>query len=174
MSQYVFIDEMGSNLGMTRLYGRAAPGQRVYDEVPGDRGGNVSTIGALGLEGMRTGLSVPGSSDSDTMLFFVEELLVPTLKRGDIVVMDNNPTHKLEEIEDAIDAAGAWVLFLPTYSPDLNPIEHCWSKVKSLLRSLKPRTLDDLLAALAAAFSSITTLDILGWFRHCGYRVAST
>lgn len=174
MSQYVFIDEMGSNLGMTRLYGRAAPGQRVYDEVPGDRGGNVSTIGALGLEGMRTGLSVPGSSDSDTMLFFVEELLVPTLKRGDIVVMDNNPTHKLEEIEDAIDAAGAWVLFLPTYSPDLNPIEHCWSKVKSLLRSLKPRTWDDLLAALAAAFSSITTLDILGWFRHCGYRVAST
>lgn len=174
MSQYVFIDEMGSNLGMTRLYGRAAPGQRVYDEVPGDRGGNVSTIGALGLEGMRTGLSVPGSSDSDTMLFFVEELLVPTLKRGDIVVMDTNPTHKLEEIEDAIDAAGAWVLFLPTYSPDLNPIEHCWSKVKSLLRSLKPRTWDDLLAALAAAFSSITTLDILGWFRHCGYRVAST
>lgn len=174
MSQYVFIDEMGSNLGMTRLYGRAAPGQRVYDEVPGDRGGNVSTIGALGLEGMRTGLSGPGSSDSDTMLFFVEELLVPTLKRGDIVVMDTNPTHKLEEIEDAIDAAGAWVLFLPTYSPDLNPIEHCWSKVKSLLRSLKPRTWDDLLAALAAAFSSITTLDILGWFRHCGYRVAST
>jgi transposase len=174
VSKYVFIDEMGSNLGMTRLYGRAAPGQRVYDEVPGDRGGNVSTIGALGLEGMRPGLSVPGPIDSDTMLFFVEELLVPTLKRGDIIVMDNNPTHKLDEIEDAIEAAGAWVLFLPTYSPDFNPIENCWSKVKSLLRSLKPRTLDDLLAALAAAFSSITTLDILGWFRHCGYRVAST
>jgi transposase len=174
VSKYVFIDEMGSNLGMTRLYGRAAPGQRVYDEVPGDRGGNVSTIGALGLEGMRTGLSVPGPIDSDTMLFFVEELLVPTLKRGDIIVMDNNPTHKLDEIEDAIEAAGAWVLFLPTYSPDFNPIENCWSKVKSLLRSLKPRTLDDLLAALAAAFSSITTLDIRGWFRHCGYRVAST
>jgi transposase len=174
VSKYVFIDEMGSNLGMTRLYGRATPGQRVYDEVPGDRGGNVSTIGALGLEGMRTGLSVPGPIDSDTMLFFVEELLVPTLKRGDIIVMDNNPTHKLDEIEDAIEAAGAWVLFLPTYSPDFNPIENCWSKVKSLLRSLKPRTLDDLLAALASAFSSITTLDILGWFRHCGYRVAST
>ena len=174
MGKYVFIDEMGSHLGLTRLYGRAAPGQRVYDEVPGDRGGNVSTIGALGLEGMRTGLSVPGSIDSDTMLFFVEELLVPTLKRGDIIVMDNNPTHKLDEIEDAIEAAGAGVLFLPAYSPDLNPIENCWSKVKSLLRSLKPRTLDDLLAALATAFSSITTLDILGWFRHCGYRVAST
>ena len=94
---------------------------------------------------MRTGLSVPGPIDGETMLFFVEELLVPTLKRGDIVLMDNNPIHKLDEIEDAIEAAGAWVLFLPTYSPDLNPIEHCWSKVKAFLRSLKPRTLPDLL-----------------------------
>ena len=160
---------MGSHLGLTRVYGRAAPGQRVLDQVPGDHGGNVSTIGAIGLEGIRTGLSVPGAIDGDTMLFFVEELLVPTLKRGDIVVMDNNPIHKLDEIEDAIEAVGAWVLFLPPYSPDLNPIETCWAKVKSLLRSLKPRTLPDLLAALVAAFSSITQGDILGWFRHCGY-----
>jgi transposase len=174
VGKYIFIDEMGSNLGLTRLYGRAAPGQRVYDQVPGDRGGNVSTIGALGLEGMRTGLSVPGAIDGETMLFFVEELLVPTLHRGDIVLMDNNPIHKLEDIEDAIEAAGAWVLFLPTYSPDLNPIENCWSKVKALLRSLKPRTLPDLLEALTAAFASITVLDILGWFRHCGYQVAPT
>ena len=165
---------MGSNLGLTRLYGRAAPGQRVREQVPGDRGGNVSTIGALGLEGIRTGLSVPGAIDGETMLFFVEELLVPTLKRGEIVLMDNNPIHKLDEIEDAIEAAGAWVLFLPTYSPDLNPIENCWAKVKSLLRSLKPRTLPDLLDALADAFASITPHDILGWFRHCGYQVAST
>lgn len=174
MGHYVFIDEMGSHLGVTRLYGRAAPGQRVHDSVPGDRGGNVSTIGALGLDGIRTGLSVPGPIDGETMLFFVEELLVPTLKRGDIVVMDNNPIHKLDEIEEAIEAAGAWVLFLPTYSPDLNPIEHCWSKVKSILRSLKPRTLPDLLDALAHAFASITPPDILNWFRYCGYRVAPT
>jgi len=108
------------------------------------------------------------------MLFFVEELLVPTLKRGDIVLMDNNPIHKLDDIEDAIEAVGAWVLFLPTYSPDLNPIEHCWSKVKSRLRSFKPRTLPALLDALVKAFSSISVQDILGWFRHCGYRVAPT
>lgn len=165
---------MGSHLGLTRLYGRATPGQRVLDTVPGDRGGNVSTIGAMGLEGMRTGLSVPGPIDGETMLFFVEELLVPTLNRGDIVFMDNNPIHKLDEIEDAIEAVGAWVLFLPTYSPDLSPIENCWSKVKALLRSLKPRTLEDLLAALADAFASITLHDSLSWFRHCGYRVAST
>ena len=172
MSKYIFIDEMGSHLGLTRLYGRAAPGQRVHDRVPGDRGGNVSTIGAIGLDGIRTGLSVPGAIDGETMLFFVEELLVPTLKRGDIVVMDNNSIHKLEDIEDAIEAAGAWVLFLPPYSPDLNPIEHGWAKVKSLLRTLKPRTLPDLFEALGDAFASITRHDILGWFRHCGYQVA--
>lgn len=165
---------MGSHLGLTRLYGRAAPGQRVYDEVPGDRGGNVSTIGALGLNGIRTGLSVPGPIDGDTMLFFVEELLVPTLKRGDIVVMDNNPIHKLDEIEDAIEAVGAWVLFLPTYSPDLNPIEHCWSKVKTRLRALKPRTQEAVLTALVDAFATVTAQDVRGWFRHCGYRVAPT
>jgi transposase len=117
---------------------------------------------------------VPGAIDGETMSFFVEELLVPTLKRGEIVVMDNNPIHKLDDIEDAIEAAGAWVLLLPTYSPDLNPIEQCWSKMKSLLRSLKPRSLQDLLDALVKAFSSITRQDIRGWFQHCGYRVAST
>src|SRR5262249_15323793 len=132
------------------------------------------TLGALGLEGIRTGLSVPGAIDGETMLFFVEELLVPTLKRGDIVVMDNNAIHKLDEIEEAIEAAGAWVLFLPPYSPDLNPIELCWAKVKARLRSLKPRTLPTLLDALGYAFSSITQPDIRHWFQQCGYQVAST
>jgi transposase len=165
---------MGSNLGLTRLYGRAAPGHRVLDRVPGDRGGNVSTIGALGLEGIRTGLSVPGAIEGETRLFFIEDLLVPTLKRGDIVGMDNNAIHKLDELEDAMEAAGAGVLFLPTYSPDLNPIELWWSKVKARLRSLKPRTLPDLFDALVQAFSSITQHDILHWFQHGGYQVAST
>jgi transposase len=168
----IFIDEMGSHLGLTRVYGRAEPGRRVLDPVPGDRGSNGSTIGAIGVEGLRTGLSVAGAIDGETMLFFVEELLVPTLKRGAIVVMANNPIHKLEELEAAIAAAGAWVLFLPTSSPDLKPIESCWSKVKSRLRSLKPRTFPALLAALVATCSSIARGDILGWFRQCGYQVA--
>src|SRR5262249_22107353 len=120
-SHYIFIDDMGSTLGLTRHYGRAEPGQRVCDQVPGDRGGNGSTIGAMGLDGIHTGLSVPGAIDGETRLVFVEELLVPTRKRGDIVVRDNNPIHKLDDIEDAIEAVGAWVLFLPTSSPDLNP-----------------------------------------------------
>jgi transposase len=117
---------------------------------------------------------VPGPIAGDTMLFFVEELLVPTLKRGDIGVMDNNPIHKLDEIEDAIEAVGAWVLFLPPYAPALNPSEHGWSTVKTRLRALKPRTLPDLLDALVTAFASITKADIRGWVQHCGYRVAPT
>jgi transposase len=165
---------MGSHLAMTRLYGRAAPGERVFDKVPSDHKGNISTIGAIDLTGIRTGLSVPGAIDGETMVFFVEEMLAPTLKRGDVVFLDNCQIHKVEEIEEAIEARGAWAVFLPTYSPDLNPIENCWSKVKGILRSLKPRTLEDLLDALVEAFSSITVQDILGWFRHCGYQGART
>lgn len=170
----IFIDEMGSHLGLTRPYGRADPGQRVCAQVPGDRGGNGSTLGAIGREGIRTGLRVPGASDGEARRFFVEELLVPTLKRGDIVVRDNTPSPKLDDIEDALAAVGAGGLFLPTSSPDLNPSEHSCSKVKSRLRSLKPRSLPDFLDALVEAFSSITQQDIRGWFRHCGYRVAPT
>ena len=118
---------------------------------------------------MRTGLSVSGAIDGETMLFFVEELLAPTLKRGEIVVLDNCSIHKQEEIEEAIEAVGAWVLFLPPYAPDLNPMENCWSKVKACLRALKPRTFDALQEALVEAFAAITAQDIRGWFGHCGY-----
>lgn len=172
--KYVFIDEMGANLGLTRLYGRAVPGTRVREQVPAERGGNVSTIGAIALDGIRTGLSVPGAIDGETMLFFVEELLLPTLHRGEIVLMDNCSIHKLDEIEEVLEAAGVSLLFLPTYSPDLNPIENCWSKVKARLRALKPRPLPDLLDGLGTAFASISTQDIRGWVRHSGYRVAPT
>jgi len=173
-SQCVFVDEMGAHLAMTGLYARAAPGARVVDEIPSDHKGNFSTIGAVGLPGLRTALSVPGAIDSETMIFFVEEMLAPTLQAGDIVFFDNCQIHKADEIEEAIEARGAWALFLPPYSPDFNPIENCWSKIKSILRSLKPRTLEELLDALVEAFSSITRQDIQGWFRHCGYRGART
>jgi transposase len=103
------------------------------------------------------------------MLFLVEEMLVPTLQRGEIVVLDKGSIHKQEELEEVIEAVGAWVLFLPPSSPDLNPIENCWSKVKAILRALKPRTLDALQTALVEAFAAITALDIRGWCGHCGY-----
>ena len=156
----IFLDEMGSHLALTRRYGRAAPGERVHDAVPGDQGGNVSTIGAIDWKGIRTGLSVPGAIDGETMVFFVEELLAPTLKRGDVVFLDNCPIHKLDEIEDLVDARGAGVVFLPAYSPDL--------------RALKPRTPADLLEALVDAFATVTGHDLRGWFQHCGYQVAFT
>jgi DDE superfamily endonuclease len=91
-----------------RIYGRAEPGERVFDKVPGDHGKNVSTIGAIGLDGIRTCLSVEGAIDGETMLFFVEDMLAPTLKRGEIVFMDNCSIHKMEEVEEAIEARGAW------------------------------------------------------------------
>lgn len=163
---------MGSNLSFTRLYGRAEPGQRVIEKVPGKKGENVSTIAALGIDGLRTGLSVKGAIDGETMIYFVEQMLAPTLKAGEIVFMDNCPTHKMDEVEEAIEGRGARVMFLPAYSPDLNPIENCWSKVKAILRSLKPRSFEELLDALVEAFSRVTVQDILGWFAHCGYRVA--
>jgi transposase len=174
LRQGLLVDELGSHVALTRRYGRAAPGVRVQDAVPGDRGGNVSTIGAIDLTGVRTGLSVPGALEGETMVFFVEELLAPTRNRGDLVFMDNCPIHKRAASDDLIEARGAGVVFLPPYSPDLHPIEHCWSKVQARLRSLKPRTPDDLLQALVDAFATVTVNDIRGWFRHCGYHVAFT
>ena len=137
--QFLFIDELGSNLGLTRRYGRAEPGKRVLDQVPGERGGTVSTLGALGLDGICTGVSVPGAIEGDTLLFFGEELLVPTLKRDDRVFMDNTPSHKRDDLEDALEGVGAWGLFLPTYSPELNPSETCGSKVHSPASALSSR-----------------------------------
>jgi transposase len=137
--------------------------------VPGDRGGNVSTMGALGWDGTRTGLRVPGAIDGETRLFLVEELSVPTLQRGDIVVLENTPIHKRADSEDASEAAGAGVLVFPPSSPDLNPSENCRAKVKTRWRALKPRSLPDLLEALGEAFSSITRQALLGGVRHYGY-----
>jgi transposase len=121
-----------------------------------------------------TGLSVEGSVDGDTMLYFVEEMLAPKLKPEQVIFMDNLAAHKQDEIEDVVEAKGAFVIFLPPYSPDLNPIENCWSKIKTILRSLKPRTFDELLDALTEAFKSVTINDIIGWFTHCGYQAAPT
>jgi transposase len=163
---------MGSHLSFTRLYGRAEAGKRVVDKVPSERGQNISTIAAIGIDGIRTGLSVAGAIDGQTLLYFVEEMLAPRLKAGEIVFMDNCPIHKMEEIEEVIEGRGAWLMYLPSYSPDLNPIENCWSKVKAKLRTLKARTPDKLLDGLVEAFSSVTVQDIVGWFGHCGYQVA--
>lgn len=171
--QLLFVDEMGSNISLARRYGRAAPGQRVEAHVPAARGENLSTIGALALDGMRAVMSIPGAVDGEVYQVFVQRVLVPRLHVGDIVFMDNVPTHKMGIIEAAITAVGARVEFLPPYSPDLSPIENLWSKVKAILRTIGARTMRALLAALKKALGAVTQDDILGWFKHCGYQVTS-
>ncbi len=122
---------------------------------------------------MRAAVSLPGPVDGETFLFFVQQVLSPTLSPGEIVLMDNIPTHKVEGVQEALEAVGARVEYLPPYSPDLSPIENFWSKVKTCLRRIGARTLADLLAALQQAFATVTLENILGWFTHCGYKVAS-
>jgi len=122
---------------------------------------------------MRTGLSVPGAIDGATMELLVEALLASTLKRGDLGLMENCSIQRHEELEDLLNARGAGVVFRPPYAPDLTPIELDWAKVNVRLRTLKSRTQDALLEALVDAFATITEQDIRGWFRHCGYPVAS-
>lgn len=172
MNQFVFVDEMGSNISLARLYGRAEPGERVVDKVPAARGENLSTIGALALDGVRAALSIPGAVDGEVYVAFVQQMLVPRLRAGEIVFMDNVPTHKMGAVEEAIRAVGARVEFLPPYSPDLSPIENAFSKIKAILRAIGARTVRALMAALKKAFAAITLEDILGWFMHCGYHVA--
>lgn len=166
-----FIDEIGMHLGLTRLYGRAAPGERVVEATPGYSGPHYTAVAALTLRGVRAPFLLEGSLDGPAFQAYVEHVLAPTLRRGDIVVLDNLAPHKHAVIRTLIEARGAQVTFLPPYSPDLNPIEQCWSKVKAWLRKVKARTYDDLLVALAQALRAVSRQDAAAWFAHCGYPV---
>lgn len=172
MTDFVFVDEMGINLALAREYGRAAPGERVVDTRPSARGHNVSVLGALGLDSLRAAMSVPGAVDGDAYLVFIQQVLAPRLRPGNIVFMDNIPTHKMSAVANALAAVGARPQFLPAYSPDFSPLENCWAKVKTRLRTAGARTQRALDWALSDALTSITTDDIKGWFAHCGYRDA--
>lgn len=165
------MDESGSNLALTRLYGRAAPGERVAEGVPQNYGENVTMLAAIGLGGLQAPMTVNGAVDGAVFLAYVREVLCPTLSAGDIVVMDNLKAHKVAGVAEAIEAAGARVEYLPPYSPDMNPIEKCWSKVKTYLRKAKARTREALEAALKQALLTITEADARAWFAHCGYPV---
>lgn len=166
----MFIDETGMHLGFTRLSGRSPAGERLYDaEAPGNSGQNISLIGGMSMDGLIASFSVVGSVNTDVFLFYVQEILIPQLWVGAIVVMDNLPVHHADVIREAIEAAGAKLFFLPPYSPDLSPIELCWSKIKQLLRSAKARTREALDLALSKIINEcISSDDALGWFNHCG------
>ena len=168
-----FIDESGNNLALTRLYGRAAPGERINEGVPRNRGENVTMLAAIGLGGVSAPMTVNGAVDGEVFLAYVREVLSPTLSEGDIVVMDNLSAHTVAGVREAIEAKGARLEYLPPYSPDYNPIEKCWSKLKTYLRRVKARTREALEAALKEALLTITEADARAWFAHCGYQVHS-
>lgn len=154
---------------MTRIYGRAASHERVVEAVPDTRFHRTTILSSVRLDGSTVPFVFEGALNGDIFKIYIEKLLVPSLKSGDIVIMDNLSSHKVSGIVEAIETAGASVMFLPPYSPDLNPIELMWSKIKAIPRKLKVRSKDILDDAIAFAFSCVSTSDISGWFKHDGY-----
>jgi len=171
VSRLKFIDESGIHLGLTRLYGRAAPGERVVEGTPGHSGAHYTLVAALGLNGLTAPWMLEGAMNGECFKVYVEQVLSPTLQAGDLVVIDNLSAHKVAGIEAPLQARRAQLIYLPPYSPDLNPIEQCWSKIKAALRTAKARTCAALVAALAAAFASVSLDDALAWFASCGYTI---
>jgi transposase len=143
----------------------------VAEGVPQNYGENVTMLAALGTGGLQAPMTVGGAVDGLVFLSYVREVLAPTLTEGDIVVMDNLRAHKVAGVREAVEAGGARLEYLPPYSPDFNPIEKCWSKVKTFLRKVKARTREALEAALKEALLTITEADARAWFVHCGYPV---
>ncbi len=154
---------------MTRTHARAPIGQRVKVTEPFNRGTNLSVISAMGLRAVCAPMMIEGAVNSEVFALYVEHLLVPCLSPGKIVLLDNVKFHYSPKAMELIEATGATVLHIPAYSPDLNPIEECISKIKAILRSFKARTKRKLYNALAKALALVTKDDIRGWFKHCGY-----
>jgi transposase len=165
----VFIDETGVNLMMVRLYARALKGERATGERPHKQGSNVTLIGAMSLNGMVAALSLDGGINGDVFKYFIEYILVPNLWVGACVVMDNLSAHRVDGIRELIEAAGAKLVYLSPYSPDFNPIENCWSKVKEFLRSVAARSREALDEAMTDALNAVTLKDIKGWFTYRCY-----
>ena len=159
---------------MTRLYGRAIGGKRLFDSTPYGHWCRTTVISAIRIDGTTISMSIEGSTDSDVFRTYISEMLCKALHAGDIVIMDNLTSHKVSGIEESIKAVKAELKYLPPYSPDLNPIEKMWSKIKAILRKLKARTEDTLFEALADALNSITMSDAIGWFESCGYVYTQT
>lgn len=168
-SRLVFLDESGVNIGMTRLYGRALKHERVIDSVPDVRFHRTTILSSMRLDGTIVPCVFEDALNGELFRKYIREFLAPTLRPGDIVVMDNLSSHKVVGIVEAIEAVGASVLFLPPYSPDFNPIELMWSKMKAVLRKLKIRAVALLDDAIAFALDTVSTSDISGWFNHDGY-----
>jgi transposase len=156
---------------MTRLYARCQGGGRIHESAPEGHWKVLTTLGAMSLEGMVATMTVEAATDGDIFEAFLEQVLCPKLKPGDVVVMDNLNVHKMDRVRELIESAHARLLYLPPYSPDLNPIEKAWSKFKQFLRSAKARTAEALDQAVTEALNTITAENAKAWFRHCGYGI---
>jgi len=167
----VFVDESGVTTEMTRRYGRAPRGQRVREAAPAGHWSTLTVLGAMSCPGLLATMTVESSTDGDVFLAYLEQVLCPRLQPGQVVVMDNLSAHKVEGVRQRIEATGAELLYLPSYSPDFNPIEPCWGKIKQCLRAWKARTVERLEEALTEAIASISPQNALAWFHHCGYGI---
>jgi transposase len=165
----VFIDETGASTKMARLHGRAPRGQRLRASVPHGHWKTTTFVGALRLSGMTAPMVLDGPMDGAWFLAYVEQVLIPTLSPGDVVILDNLPAHKGAAVRAAIEAAGASLLFLPPYSPDFNPIENAFSKFKAYLRKAAARTVDQLWSAIADAIDAYTPQECANYFTAAGY-----
>jgi transposase len=165
----ICVDETGSHIDLARAYAWAPRGQRAYAAKPRNRGQALTLMGALGVNGLVATMTVAGGTDGEVFHSYGEQGLAPQLRPGNVVIMDNLKAHKVPGIREAIEAAHAPLRYLPAYSPDLSPIELCWSKVKAILRTRAARTREALELAWTAALASITTYDARHWFAHCGY-----
>jgi transposase len=166
----VFVDEMGTNVSLSPIYGWSRKGERAYCSVPRNRGKNTTVLASMSVEGMGPSLAVEDATNANVFETYVERVLAPTLREGQVVIMDNLSAHKGERIRELIEGRGCELLYLPSYSPDLNPIEEAFSKIKNLLRKAEARSREALLEAIGTAISAISAQDARGFFEHCGYR----
>lgn len=165
----IFLDESGVTTEMTRRYGRALRGERVREGTPAGHWQTLTVLGAIRSSGWLATMTIEAATDGDVFRAYLEQVLCPRLRPGDVVVMDNLAAHKVDGVRARIEAAGAKLRYLPPYSPDFNPIEKCWSQVKQRLRALKARSLLTLEQGLTEALAVVTPQNIQAYFRHCGY-----
>jgi transposase len=168
----VFVDEMGSNITLAPLYAYAPKGERAYSKVPRNRGKNITLLASMTFDkGMGECMVIEGSTTAALFESYVENFLVPMLKEGQVVILDNLKAHKGDRVRQLIEGRGCELVFLPAYSPDLNPIEEAFSKIKGILREVGARTEEALLEAIAEAISMVKAQDAKGFFEHCGYHL---
>jgi transposase len=165
----VFVDEMGTNTSLSPLYAWAPRGERASCSVPRNRGPNTTLLSSMTLEGMGTSLAVEGATNRKVFETYVEQILAPTLRRGQVVMMDNLTAHKGERVKELIEERGCELIYLPPYSPDFNPIEEAFSKIKALVRKAEARTREALVEAIGKGISMVTAEDARGFFEHCEY-----